>query len=419
MTKSLALILQRLLIEKSSSIIEQSGNLRAELNDLTNNQAKREVALLVSAAELGIPQKFAQRGATNAEPIDVALRLAAESLHDERGVDAESAEWTVGTWAVALGLITESDAAKIDSKPFSTTDVLAANPTPQAPPPLPNVTASPVSMPPPIPTTKTQASRNLPSMPPPIPTTKTQVSGNLPSTPPPIPTAKSQETRTPVPVIQPPIPSTKRFSLAHGVGITAVLLCIIGFVWWANRNSGNQEAVANSEKQLQPSARNEGEKEAVVNSEKQNERINRLKALIGDLSISTNKNSIIEIADELKNKASAIQKEQQDKYDAASKQGYEMDNTRYFPYLREAAIYYERAIQIDTVVEISTLTQLLNIYDVLDDKTNYNRTAEYVISLEPNALNNANYYDMLGSIYVKRRNSSKAEEYFQKAKKLR
>jgi hypothetical protein len=215
MTTSILPILQRLLAEKSSSIAEQPALLRAALNDLTKNQAKREVALLVSAAELGIPQKFAQRSATSIEPIEAALRRAAQSLHDDRGVDADAAEWAVETWAVALGMITEADAARIDSKPRTTTDVFSAS----------SVTAA---------TQTTDTSGSQASVPYPIP--------------PPVPTPMAQVGVPPVQ--QPIIPqqqttnlSPRKFSPTLGVGIAAVLLCIVGVIWWTNSRERHKETV--------------------------------------------------------------------------------------------------------------------------------------------------------------------------------
>lgn len=138
--------------------------------------------------------------------------------------------------------------------------------------------------------------------------------------------------------------------------------------------------------------------------------------------------ALANIAGVYKNKAANIQKEEQEKFDkaeAARKKDkkipeYKLDNTKYFPALKKSAEYYEQYRKLPGKDrDIATLQQLINIYDVLDDKENYRRSAGEYVALEYANDKNPGYYEALSRIFAKQKNSAKVKESLDKADALR
>lgn len=82
---------------------------------------RREIAILTSALEERIPAELlAQK--SGAMPQSVLLARLARRLHDDVAMEMQAAHWTVRTWALALGVISNDELAK-----FEQADETAAN----------------------------------------------------------------------------------------------------------------------------------------------------------------------------------------------------------------------------------------------------------------------------------------------------
>lgn len=134
------------------------------------------------------------------------------------------------------------------------------------------------------------------------------------------------------------------------------------------------------------------------------------------------------VAAAYKNKAGNIQTAEQaafDKAEAARKKDkkapeYKIDNSKYFPMLKKSAEYFEKYRKLPGKDrDISTLEQLLNIYDVVDDKENYRKSAGEFAALEYANEKNPRFYETLSRIYGKQKNSAKVKESLDKADALR
>ncbi len=134
------------------------------------------------------------------------------------------------------------------------------------------------------------------------------------------------------------------------------------------------------------------------------------------------------LAAALKNKASAIQKEEQDKVDkveAARKKDkkapdYKMDNTKYFPYLKQSAEYFEKYRKLPGKDrDLNVLDQLINTYDVVDDKEGYRNAAGQFAGLEYANEKNPRFYETMARIYGKQKKNDKVKEALDKADALR
>ncbi|TAE25963.1 MAG: hypothetical protein EAZ92_11425 [Candidatus Kapaibacterium sp.] len=139
-------------------------------------------------------------------------------------------------------------------------------------------------------------------------------------------------------------------------------------------------------------------------------------------------NAIGNLAGVYKNKAATIQKTEQDAFDkaeAARKKDkkvpeYKIDNTKYFPFLKKSAEYYEQYRKLPGKDrDVGVLEQLLNIYDVVEDKENYRRAAGEFVALEYANDKNPRFYEALSRIYGKQKNSAKVKESLDKADALR
>lgn|GEM_PF-360175 len=134
------------------------------------------------------------------------------------------------------------------------------------------------------------------------------------------------------------------------------------------------------------------------------------------------------LAAALKNKASAIQKEEQDKVDkadAARKKDkkapeYKIDNNKYFPYLKQSAEYFEKYRKLPGKDrDLNVLDQLINTYDVVDDKEGYRNAAGQFAGLEYANEKNPRFYETMARIYGKQKKNDKVKEALDKADALR
>jgi tetratricopeptide (TPR) repeat protein len=143
---------------------------------------------------------------------------------------------------------------------------------------------------------------------------------------------------------------------------------------------------------------------------------------------------LFNLAAAYKNKAGVIQKEEQKKADdaeAARKkdkkaQPYTIDVNKYKPALVKSAECFERYRKLPGKDRDknawAVVDQLLNIYDVLDDKDNYKKMASEFIGLEYANTENPRYYEALAKVYGKQKSSTanaKLKEALEKADALR
>ncbi|MCL5283938.1 MAG: PQQ-binding-like beta-propeller repeat protein, partial [Armatimonadetes bacterium] len=95
---------------EGNSLWRDARRLRALLSDLCPNDNRREINLLIAAVEENIPTDLTN--SSQSSPKDMLLDRLAKRLEEDRGVTSEAARWAVGTWALALGVISPSDSAK-------------------------------------------------------------------------------------------------------------------------------------------------------------------------------------------------------------------------------------------------------------------------------------------------------------------
>jgi tetratricopeptide (TPR) repeat protein len=141
--------------------------------------------------------------------------------------------------------------------------------------------------------------------------------------------------------------------------------------------------------------------------------------------------ALYNIAVAYKNKAAAIQKDETKKQDDAENArkkdkkaaAYTADVNKYKPFLAKSAEYFEDYRKLpgkDRDAQASgILEQLLNVYDVLDDKPKYSKAASEFIGMQYANENNPRYFEQLGRIYGKQKNSAKVKESLDKADALR
>ncbi len=74
---------------------------------------RREIAILTSALEERIPAELL-RAKSGAMPRNMLLARLAQRLHDDVAMEINAAHWTVRTWALALGVISNDELVKLE-----------------------------------------------------------------------------------------------------------------------------------------------------------------------------------------------------------------------------------------------------------------------------------------------------------------
>lgn len=126
------------------------------------------------------------------------------------------------------------------------------------------------------------------------------------------------------------------------------------------------------------------------------------------------------IASAYKNKASIIQRAQQDKADKDP--AYKPDAEDYFPLLRESANYFSKALKTKRFeTNFNVLGELGNIYMVLDQKPELKRIAQTLEGILPHvpADQLESYYLVMLSIYGGTKETNKMKEVEEKIKNLK
>lgn len=115
------------------------------------------------------------------------------------------------------------------------------------------------------------------------------------------------------------------------------------------------------------------------------------------------------LASALKNKAGMIQKAQQEKVEKDD--SYIPDTEEYFPILRESANYFAKCRKSDRFEDdIEVLSELVNIYEVLDNKDKMNVYLEELEQQEYITEDKELYYQLMCKLYTRLKKTEKARE---------
>ncbi|MFQ5615559.1 MAG: formylglycine-generating enzyme family protein, partial [Anaerolineales bacterium] len=106
-------ILKQIIQQYGSDLIRDARRTRSLLLDLAG-QHKREVNVLVVAAQDGIPSQLNSAGS---QLMILLLPRLVRRLRDNWGLSQEAAQWAVESWALALGKLDEPDAGQMFSSP--------------------------------------------------------------------------------------------------------------------------------------------------------------------------------------------------------------------------------------------------------------------------------------------------------------
>ncbi|HXG84602.1 MAG TPA: hypothetical protein VNI84_11300 [Pyrinomonadaceae bacterium] len=180
------LALRKIIAKYGNDLASDRRRVEGLLKDLCG-EYRREINVLTSALEERIPLDLL--AANKSTPREVLLTRLAIRLEDNLGLTPEAARWAVDSWALALGILTDAEAAEKEkkqsetlpphTKPIQTTSAQnnrtvpprGIPPTAQRPPqtspnkPPPNI-YPPAARPPanlPTPAPKSQPQRQLPS----------------------------------------------------------------------------------------------------------------------------------------------------------------------------------------------------------------------------------------------------------------
>ncbi|MFM8568392.1 MAG: tetratricopeptide repeat protein [Candidatus Kapaibacterium sp.] len=124
--------------------------------------------------------------------------------------------------------------------------------------------------------------------------------------------------------------------------------------------------------------------------------------------------ALLNCAAALKNKAIILQKAERDMKMRDNR--YRENEQRFFPLLTKAADLFERYRRLyEHRTDIVPLEHLVNIYEVTGDKMRLAKVVSDLESLESANAGNAQYWELLGGIYSRAKQTDKAERAFRKA----
>ncbi len=132
--------LRALIVKHGPEICSDARRVESLLKDLCP-QDRREVAVLVAAVRSRVPDELAR--CSDAGLVKGRLANLAQRLEDESGLSHDAAAWSVDSWALALGTISEPSftAAPSAARPAPAPHV--PTPPPPPPPPRPHIPAAP------------------------------------------------------------------------------------------------------------------------------------------------------------------------------------------------------------------------------------------------------------------------------------
>jgi hypothetical protein len=88
-----------------SAVAENTQKCKGLLGDQLRGECRQEVNVLVQAIQAGVVADL--RSSDGKVPVAVLLKRLEKKLHDETGIVENLARWSVESWALALGCITD------------------------------------------------------------------------------------------------------------------------------------------------------------------------------------------------------------------------------------------------------------------------------------------------------------------------
>ncbi len=104
--------LKEIIIQYDRSICDEPQRCEGLLRDFCG-QHRKEIAVLVSALKERVPADLL--ASQNSTPPVILLARLTKKLQDNLGLAEEAARWAVESWGLALGVISETDTASVDS----------------------------------------------------------------------------------------------------------------------------------------------------------------------------------------------------------------------------------------------------------------------------------------------------------------
>lgn len=108
--------LAKLVEEYGEALYEDERRCRSLLLDVIKNS--RDVAVLSAAVSAGIVNDL--KSSNSDMPFEARARVFAKRLHNEYGLSEDFALWSVESWALALGVVTEDDIATKTNRALNT-----------------------------------------------------------------------------------------------------------------------------------------------------------------------------------------------------------------------------------------------------------------------------------------------------------
>src|SRR3712207_3690877 len=110
--------LRELVARHGRPIVRDARRVEALLKDYSG-RFRREVSVLVSALEEGVPQDMLD--APTGTPPRVLLARMARRLTDRLALSEEAARWSANSWALALGLVSDDELKALEGPSTTTT----------------------------------------------------------------------------------------------------------------------------------------------------------------------------------------------------------------------------------------------------------------------------------------------------------
>jgi hypothetical protein len=127
-------MLRRIIAKYGNDLCGDARRCKGLLKDLCG-EYRREINVLTIAVEERIPLDLLAAG--NSMPRELLITRLAKRLEDNLGLTTEASHWSVDSWALALGVITESEVEakeeKLNSPAPQISPINSINPIPQNP----------------------------------------------------------------------------------------------------------------------------------------------------------------------------------------------------------------------------------------------------------------------------------------------
>ncbi len=121
-------VLRRIIAKYGNDLCSDARRCEGLLKDLCG-EYRREISVLINAIEERIPLDLLAAGSS--VPRDLLLSKLAKRLEDNLGLTLEAAHWAVNSWAVALGVINETEVAAKEKNKSSSPRISPVIPAPE------------------------------------------------------------------------------------------------------------------------------------------------------------------------------------------------------------------------------------------------------------------------------------------------